>query len=157
MSTFQPPDFYQLDDLITSAERDLRDHVRAWVDERFLPIVAQHYRDGSFPMELIPEMAHLGLFGPGIKGYGCAGLGSVAVGLMMQELERGDSGLRTFASVQGSLGMTAIDLFGSEEQKQRWLPALAAGEKLGCFALTEPEAGSNPASLSCFAKETSNG
>ena len=103
--------------------------MRQWVQERFLPVVAQHYRDGTFPMELVPELAQLGVFGPSIKGYGCAGLGSIAAGLMMQELERGDSGLRTFASVQGSLAMMAINLFGSEEQKKKnlWLPAMAQG------------------------------
>ena len=98
----------------------------------FRPVVTEHYRAGTFPMELVPEMAQLGVFGPSIKGYGCAGLGSIAAGLMMQELERGDSGLRTFASVQGSLAMMAINLFGSEEQKNRWLPEMAQGKKLGC-------------------------
>jgi glutaryl-CoA dehydrogenase len=127
------------------------------VEERFLPVVAQHYRDGTFPMELVPELAQLGVFGPSIKGYGCGGLGSVAAGLMMQELERGDSGLRTFASVQGSLAMMAINLFGSEEQKTRWLPAMAQGKKLGCFALTEPDFGSNPGGLHCRAEKIPDG
>ncbi len=131
--------------------------MRHWVQERFLPIVAQHYRDGTFPMELVPELAQLGVFGPAIKGHGCAGLGSVAAGLIMQELERGDSGLRTFASVQGSLAMMAIDLFGSEEQKSRWLPAMAQGTKLGCFGLTEPDFGSNPGGLRCRARKTADG
>ena len=117
----------------------------------------QHYRAGTFPMELVPEMAQLGVFGPSIKGYGCAGLGSVAAGLIMQELERGDSGLRTFASVQGSLAMMAINLFGSEEQKNHWLPAMAQGTKLGCFALTEPDFGSNPGGLRCRARKTADG
>ena len=125
--------------------------------ERFLPIVAQHYHDATFPMELVPELAELGVFGPGIKGHGCAGLGSVAAGLIMQELERGDSGLRTFASVQGSLAMMAIDLFGSEEQKSRWLPAMAQGKKIGCFALTEPDFGSNPGGLRSRARKTADG
>ncbi len=155
--TFTAADFYQLDDLLTPDERRLRDATRAWVEARFLPVIAQHYRAGTFPLELVPELAELGVFGPGIKGHGCAGLGSVASGLIMQELERGDSGLRTFASVQGSLAMTAIDLFGSEEQKSRWLPAMARGEKLGCFALTEPGAGSNPAGLQCRARKTAEG
>jgi glutaryl-CoA dehydrogenase len=106
MPTFEPTDFYDLDAILTSDERRIRESVRHWVDERFLPFVAQHYRAGTFPMELVPELARLGTFGPSIKGYGCAGLGSVAAGLIMQELERGDSGLRTFASVQGSLAMT---------------------------------------------------
>ena len=154
---FEAADFYNLEELLTAEERQLRDDVRRWVDQRFLPLVAQHYRDGTFPMELVPELAQLGAFGPSIKGYGCGGLGSVASGLIMQELERGDSGLRTFASVQGSLAMMAINLFGSEEQKNCWLPAMAKGEKLGCFALTEPDFGSNPGGLRCRAQKTSDG
>jgi glutaryl-CoA dehydrogenase len=117
MRTFQAPDFYNVEELLTAEERRIRDDLRQWVQDRFLPVVAQHYRDGTFPMELVPELAKLNAFGPSIKGYGCAGLRSVAAGLIMQELERGDSGLRTFASVQGSLAMMAINLFGSEEQK----------------------------------------
>lgn len=157
MPPFEAADFYNLEELLTSDERQLRDRVRNWVQERFLPVVTQHYRDGTFPTELVPELAQLGAFGPSIKGYGCGGLGSVASGLIMQELERGDSGLRTFASVQGSLAMMAINLFGSEEQKNRWLPAMAKGEKLGCFALTEPDFGSNPGGLACCAKKTADG
>jgi glutaryl-CoA dehydrogenase len=157
MTTFEAADFYHLDDLLTPDECRLRDDVRQWVDARFLPIVAQHYRDGTFPMELAPELAALGVFGTGIKGYGCAGLGNVATGIIMRELERGDSGLRTFASVQGSLAMIAIYLFGSEEQKDRWLPAMARGEKLGCFALTEPDFGSNPGGMRCRAVTTPDG
>ena len=157
MPAFEAPDFYNLEQLLTPDERRTRDSVRQWVTDRFLPVVTQHYRDGTFPMELVPEMAQLGVFGPSIKGYGCGGLGSVAAGLMMQELERGDSGLRTFASVQGSLAMMAINLFGSEEQKKRWLPAMARGEKLGCFALTEPDFGSNPGGLRCLARKTADG
>ena len=157
MPKFEAADFYNLEELLTPDQRRARDAVRHWVEERFLPVVTQHYRDGTFPMELVPEMARLGVFGPSIKGYGCAGLGSIAAGLMMQELERGDSGLRTFASVQGSLAMMAISLFGSDEQKNRWLPAMAEGEKLGCFALTEPEFGSNPGGLRCRARKTADG
>ncbi len=156
-STFCAADFYQLDDLLTTDERRCRDEVRVWVQARFLPGIARHYRDGTFPLELVPELAQLGVFGPTISGHGCAGLGNVAAGLMMQELERGDSGLRTFASVQGSLAMMAIDLFGSEEQKERWLPAMARGAQLGCFALTEPDFGSNPAGLQCRAHKTRDG
>ena len=133
MPTFEAADFYNLDELLTADERRTRDPVRHWVQERYLPVVAQHYRDGTFPMELVPELAQLGVFGPSIKGYGCAGLGSVAAGLIMQELERGDSGLRTFASVQGSLAMMAINLFGSEEQKNFWLPAMAQGNEARLF------------------------
>lgn len=157
MPTFEAADFYNLEELLTAEERRLRDAVRHWVQERFLPVVAQHYRDGTFPMELVPELAQLGALGPSIKGYGCGGLGSVAAGLIMQELERGDSGLRTFASVQGSLAMMAINLFGSEGQKNQWLPAMAKGSKLGCFALTEPDFGSNPGGLRCRAEKTADG
>lgn len=155
--SYTAPDFYQIDELLTSEERQKRDEIRRWVDARFLPVVAQHYRDGTFPLELVPELAALGVFGPAIKGYGCGGLGSVAAGLMMQELERGDSGLRTFASVQGSLAMTAIDLFGSEDQKTRWLPAMAQGTKLGCFGLTEPDFGSDPGGMISRARKTPDG
>ncbi len=157
MPAFEPADFYNLEELLTADERRIRDDIRGWVDDRFLPVVAQHYRDGTFPMELVPELAKLNAFSPSIKGYGCAGLGSVAAGLIMQELERGDSGLRTFASVQGSLAMVAINLFGSEEQKNRWLPEMAKGEKLGCFALTEPDFGSNPGGLQTRARKTADG
>jgi len=157
MPTFEAADFYNLEELLTAEERRTRDDVRGWVEERFLPVVAQHYRDGTFPMELVPELARLNAFGPSIKDYGCAGFGSVAAGLIMQELERGDSGLRTFASVQGSLAMMAINLFGSEEQKNRWLPPMARGDKLGCFGLTEPDFGSNPGGLRCTAEKTSDG
>ncbi len=157
MSTFEATDFYDLDALLTPEERELRDRVRRWVDERFLPVVTEHYRAGTFPMELVPELAQLGVFGPTIKGHGCPGLGNVAAGLIMQELERGDSGLRTFASVQGSLAMMAIDLFGSEEQKSRWLPEMARGTKLGCFGLTEPDFGSNPGGLRTRARKTGDG
>jgi glutaryl-CoA dehydrogenase len=157
MPQFEAADFYNLEELLTAEERRIRDDVRRWVEERFLPVVAQHYSDGTFPMELVPELAKLNVFGPSIKGYGCAGLGSVASGLIMQELERGDSGLRTFASVQGSLAMMAINLFGSEEQKNRWLPEMAKGDKLGCFALTEPDFGSNPGGLQTRARKTADG
>ncbi|CAN5585399.1 acyl-CoA dehydrogenase [soil metagenome] len=157
MPSFEAPDFYQLDELLTAEERQLRERVRAWVEERFLPVVVQHHRDGTFPLELATELGQLGVFGPTIEGYGCRGLGNVAAGLIMQELERGDSGLRTFASVQGSLAMMAIYLFGSDEQKKHWLPAMARGEKLGAFALTEPDFGSNPAGLQTRAHKTANG
>jgi glutaryl-CoA dehydrogenase len=157
MPNFEAADFYNLEELLTAEERRTRDDVRGWVEERFLPVVAQHYRDGTFPMELVPELARLNAFGPSIKDYGCAGFGSVASGLIMQELERGDSGLRTFASVQGSLAMMAINLFGSEEQKNRWLPEMAKGDKLGCFALTEPDFGSNPGGLQTRARKTADG
>jgi glutaryl-CoA dehydrogenase len=154
---FTALDFLQLDDLLSEEERQIRSRVRAWVDERFLPVVVEHHRAGTFPLELARELGELGVFGPTISGYGCRGWSNVAAGLIMHELERGDSGLRTFASVQGSLAMMAIDLFGSEEQKTRWLPAMARGEKLGAFALTEPQFGSNPAGLQTHARRTADG
>src|SRR6185295_15104775 len=122
MRKFTGPDFYVLDELLTEDERMIRDTVRTWVDERVVPIIAEHCREGTFPVQLIPEMAELGLLGASLTGYECAGLGAVAYGLIMQELERGDSGLRSFASVQGSLVMYPIPAYGSEAQKQRWLP-----------------------------------
>ena len=157
MFVYESPDFLQLDDLFTPEERRVRDSVREWVDRRFMPLVVQHHRNGTFPLELAPELGQLGVFGPTIMGYGSRGLGNVAAGLMMQELERGDSGLRTFASVQGSLAMMAIHLFGSEEQKARWLPRMAQGTSLGSFALTEPDFGSNPAGLRCRARKADDG
>ena len=157
MPKFEATDFYDIDALLAPDERRIRDKVRGWSDEHFLPVVAQHYGAGTFPMNLVPDLAELKAFGPSIQGHGCPGLGNVAAGLIMQELERGDSGLRTFASVQGSLAMMAIDLFGAEEQKSRWLPEMAQGTKLGCFALTEPDFGSNPAGLRCRAQKTAEG
>lgn len=157
MAISESPDFLQLDELLTPPERELRARVRKWVAERFLPVVVQHHRAGTLPLELTKELAALGAFGPTIQGYSCPGLGNVAAGLIMQELERGDSGLRTFASVQGSLAMMAINLFGSEEQKQRWLPAMTRGEKLGAFALTEPQFGSNPGGMQCRAEKKASG
>jgi glutaryl-CoA dehydrogenase len=157
MAAFQSPDFFELDALLTNDQRELRNRIRDFVTEQFLPVVVEHHRAGTFPLELALELGRLGAFGPAIEGYGCPSLGNVSAGLIMQELERGDSGLRTFASVQGSLAMMAIHLFGSEEQKQRWLPAMARGEKLGAFALTEPDFGSNPAGLQCCARETAEG
>jgi glutaryl-CoA dehydrogenase len=156
-SSFNGVDFYNLEEFLSPEEVQLRDRTRAWVSERFLPTANQHFAAGKFPMEWVPEMAKLNAFGGTIKGYGCAGISSVAYGLIMQELERGDSGLRTFASVQGALAMNAIAIFGSEEQKKRWLGAMARGEKIGCFGLTEPDTGSNPAAMACSARKTSEG
>ena len=145
---FESLDFYRIDDELSDEERMARDSVREFVDKEFLPRVVEHVRqDGSFPLELVPKMAGLGLFGANLEGYGCAGMNSVAYGLVMQELERGDSGLRSFASVQGALCMYPIWSFGSDEQKERWLPAMAKGEVIGCFGLTEPDFGSNPSGM----------
>lgn len=141
---FRGLDFYGLDDELSHEERMVRDTVRRMVEEEVLPGIADHYRDGTFPMELIPRLGEMGLLGANLTGYGCAGMGQMAYGLICQELERGDSGLRSFASVQGSLCMYPIWAFGSEEQKQRWLPGMASGEIIGCFGLTEPDFGSNP-------------
>jgi glutaryl-CoA dehydrogenase len=140
---FTGVDFLLLDELLSDEERLARETVRAFVSSEFLPRVQEHVRrDGSFPMELVPRMAELGLFGANLEGYGCAGMNNVAYGLVMQELERGDSGLRSFASVQGSLCMYPIHAFGSGAQKERWLPAMAEGRAIGCFGLTEPDFGS---------------
>jgi glutaryl-CoA dehydrogenase len=140
-------DFFAVDALLSDEELMVRDTARAFVTDRVLPIIEAHFRDGTFPSELVPEMASMGLLGANLEGYGCAGLNSVAYGLIMQELERGDSGIRSFVSVQGALCMYPIHAFGSPDQKERWLPAMAKGKAVGCFGLTEPDAGSDPASL----------
>jgi glutaryl-CoA dehydrogenase len=141
------PDFFDVSRHFTPEERAIRDTVRAFVDARVMPTIGDHWEKGSFPMELIPEIAKLGLLGCNLQGYGCAGLSEVGYGLAMQELERGDSGIRSFASVQGSLVMYPIHAFGSEEQKNAYLPKMARGEIIGCFGLTEPDYGSNPAGM----------
>ncbi len=158
MASFSGVDFYDVDSLLAEEERAIRDTVRSWVDERLEPVINEHYLDGRFPLHLVPEMAQLGLFGANLpEEYGCAGLNNVAYGLIMQELERGDSGVRSFASVQGALVMYPIHAFGSDEQKRHWLPRLAAGEVIGCFGLTEPDYGSNPGGMITTAKETKDG
>ncbi|MHC4972185.1 MAG: acyl-CoA dehydrogenase family protein [Planctomycetota bacterium] len=144
---YEPPDFFDIEDELTEDERMVRDAVRSWVTERVMPIIGDCYLSGTFPTELIPEMAELGLLGAGIDGYGCPGLGPIAYGLILQELERGDSGIRSFASVQGALSMWPIRAYGSEEQKQRWLPAMHKGAVIGCFGLTEPDYGSDPGGM----------
>ncbi len=155
---FEALDFYRIDDLLAPEERIVRDTVREFVDKEFMPVVVEHFRqDGSFPMTLVPKMAELGLFGANLEGYGCAGMNNVAYGLVMQELERGDSGLRSFASVQGALCMYPILTFGSDEQKERWLPRMASGEVIGCFGLTEPDFGSNPAGMRTKAERSGSG
>src|SRR5216117_3461841 len=148
MARFNGVDFYEIDSLLSEEERQIRDHVRGWVEDRYLPLVERAYEEAYFPMEVIPELAEMGLLGATLpEQYGCAGVGPVAYGLAMQELERGDSGLRSFASVQGSLVMYPIYEFGSEEQRRHWLPRLARGEAIGCFGLTEPDFGSDPAGM----------
>jgi glutaryl-CoA dehydrogenase len=144
---FQGVDYYDLDDLLSEEEKLVRSTVRQFVDDRVLPVIARAFGDGRFPEELIAPIAELGLLGASIRGYGCAGVGPVAYGLILQELERGDSGIRSFVSVQGSLAMYAIYAFGSEAQKEQWLPRMARGEAIGCFGLTEPDFGSNPAGM----------
>tara|TARA_Y100000590_G_scaffold165158_1_gene189176 strand:- start:8429 stop:9595 length:1167 start_codon:yes stop_codon:yes gene_type:complete len=144
MADYSGLDFVRIDDLFSDEEKLARDTVREFVSKEFLPVIQEHVRqDGSFPMELVPLMGELGLFGANLSGFGCAGMNNVAYGLIMQELERGDSGLRSFASVQGSLVMYPIYSYGSDEQKERWLPKMATGEAVGCFGLTEPDFGSH--------------
>jgi len=147
MSSYKALDFYAMDDLFSEEERMVRDTIRNWVNEKFMPVIEEHNRAGTFPMDLVPELGELGVFGASLKGYGCAGLSPVAYGLILQELERGDSGLRSFVSVQGSLCMFPIHAFGTEEQKEKYLPGMATGEIIGCFGLTEADYGSNPGGM----------
>jgi len=148
MAKFQGVDYFDTDSLLSEEERMVRDTVREWVDDRLLPVIQEAYIERRFPRELIPEMAELGVYGANLpEEYGCAGLNNVAYGLIMQELERGDSGIRSFASVQGALCMYPIFAFGSDEQKKEYLPAMARGEVIGCFGLTEPDFGSNPGGM----------
>jgi glutaryl-CoA dehydrogenase len=149
-------DLLRLDDEFSSEELAVRDAVRDFVGRRIRPNIARWFEDAHFPRELVPEMAELGLLGMHLKGYGCAGRSAVQYGIAMQELEAGDSGIRTFVSVQGSLAMSAVSLWGSEEQKQRWLPGMAAGEIVGCFGLTEPGAGSDPSGMTTTATREGN-
>jgi len=150
-------DLFELDSLLTDAQRDLRTRIRTWVQTRFQPRIKPSWDQGTFPLDLIPELAALGVFGGNITGYGCAGWDALTYGLALLELERADSGLRTFASVQGALAMNAIHQFGSDEQKAAWLPGMARGEFLGCFGLTEPGHGSNPAGMETRATRTAAG
>ena len=145
--TTEPGDLLDLDSLLSDRERELRRSVREFVDRRIRPNIADWYERAEFPVELVPELAELGLLGMHLQGYGCAGRTAVEYGLAAMELEAGDSGLRTFVSVQGSLAMSAIHKHGSEEQKRRWLPEMAAGRVIGCFGLTEPTAGSDPGAM----------
>ena len=151
-------DLYDIDSALTEEERAVRDSVRGFVDEHVLPIIGKAYVDGKFPREIVPGLAELGVFGANLpEEYGCAGLNNVAYGLINQELERGDSGVRSFASVQSSLVMYPIYAFGSEEQKRRYLPKMAQAEIVGCFGLTEPDYGSNPSGMITMAREQPDG
>lgn len=141
-----------LDAVLTEDEILTRDTVRQFVTDKFIPTIADHFENHTFPEDLIPELAQLGILGASIKGYGCAGVNAVTYGLILQELEYGDSGLRSFVSVQGSLAMNAIYYHGSEEQKQHWLSRMARGEVIGCFGLTEPDSGSDPGSMRTMAR-----
>lgn len=154
--SFHGIDFLSIDDLLTEEELLVRDTVRAFVDDQVLPVIEDHYMAGTFPDKLISPMAELGFFGANLEGYGCAGLNNIAYGLIMQELERGDSGLRSFVSVQGALVMYPIYAFGSDEQKEKWLPQLQSGAALGCFGLTEPDSGSNPGNMRTRARNVGN-
>ena len=156
--SFQHPDYYALDELLSEEERLVRQTVSDFVDAEVLPIIERHAREGTFPMDLVAKIGELGLFGITLpQEYGCAGLNNICYGLAMQELERGDSGVRSFASVQSSLVMYPINAYGSEEQKRKWLPRLAKGEAIGCFGLTEPDYGSNPAGMVTTAKRIDGG
>jgi len=157
-TTFQGVDFFNLDASLSEEERMVRDTVRAWVDENVLPVIQEAYIGRYFPRQLIEGMGELGMLGANLpEEFGCAGLNNVAYGLIMQELERGDSGVRSFASVQGALVMYPIYAFGSDAHKKTWLPKLATGEKIGCFGLTEPDYGSNPGGMITTAKKVDGG
>ncbi|ASN21226.1 acyl-CoA dehydrogenase family protein [Arthrobacter sp. YN] len=156
-STTNTSDVLALDSLLTAEELALRDKVRDFTAQRIRPAIARWYEDAHFPREIAPELGGLGVLGMHLEGYGCPGRSAVEYGLAAMELEAGDSGIRTFVSVQGSLAMTAIHRWGSEAQKEQWLPRMAAGELIGCFALTEPSAGSDPSSMTTFARETADG
>ena len=147
MQRFKGPDFFLTDELYSEEELMVRDSVRQWVSHELMPVIEEHSREGKFPKHLVPQLAEMGLLGASLQGYGCAGLSATAYGLALQELERGDSGLRSFVSVQGSLCMYPIHAYASEAQKQHYLPKMAKGEMIGCFGLTEADYGSNPGGM----------
>ena len=153
---FRGVDFIDFDALLTEEERLVRNTSRQFIEDNLIPIIEECNRAGRFPRELVRPMAELGFFGASLKGYGCAEMSNVEYGLVMQELERGDSGVRSFVSVQSALVMYPIYAFGSDEQKQAWLPALQSGDKLGCFGLTEPDFGSNPNGMRTRARKSGN-
>ncbi len=154
---FRGVDFIEYDELLSDDERLVRDTARRFIEDNLVPIIEQCNREGRFPRELVKPMADLGFFGASMKGYGCAGMSNVEYGLVMQELERGDSGVRSFVSVQSALCMYPIYEFGSDEQKNKWLPPMQKGEVLGCFGLTEPDFGSNPGAMRTRAKKDGDG
>lgn len=158
MEKFRGVDYCNIDSLLSEEEILIRNTVREFVDDNILPVIEKHSRAGTFPVDLVPRMAELGLFGATLpEQYGCAGMNNVAYGLVMQELERGDSGIRSFASVQSALVMYPIFSYGSQEQRDFWLPRLAKGERIGCFGLTEPDFGSNPGGMITHAEEAADG
>src|SRR5579859_6894160 len=156
-NVLQDLDFYHLDEMLSPEEQMTRDAVRQFVQREFMPQVERHFANETFPIELVPRMAELGIFGANLKGYGCAGMNNIAYGLIMQELEAADSGLRSFASVQSALAMYAIYSSGSEEQKNRYIPGMAQGKIIGCFGLTEPDHGSDPGGMETRARKDGRG
>ncbi|MFL6463622.1 MAG: acyl-CoA dehydrogenase family protein [Bryobacteraceae bacterium] len=156
MARFPGVDYLEFDSLLSEQELLVRQTARQFVDDRVIPLMRDAYNSAIFPKQLIPEMGELGFFGANLEGYGCAGMNNIEYGLMMQELERGDSGVRSFVSVQGALVMYPIYTYGSEEQKERWLPKLQAGQAIGCFGLTEPGFGSNPSGMRTTAEKRGN-
>jgi len=155
--SFRGVDYFAVDSQFSEQELMVRQTARRFAEERILPLIRDCYRDSRFPSELIPEMAALGFFGANLEGYGCAGMTNVEYGLIMQELERADLGIRSFVSVQGALVMYPILCYGSEEHKQKWLPRLQSGQAIGCFGLTEPDFGSNPAGMRTTARRDGDG
>src|ERR1700742_3089215 len=147
MPAYNGVDYIDFDSLLNDEEKLARQTARQFVDNEVIPIIEKHSREGTFPKHLVPQLGELGFFGANLHGYGCAGMSNVEYGLVTQELERGDSGLRSFVSVQSALVMYPIYTYGSDDQKDYWLPLLATGEKLGCFGLTEPDFGSNPGGM----------
>ena len=154
MFAFSGVDFLDFDSVLNDEELLARGTARQFVDEQILPVIEKHFRESTFPVELLPQLGELGFFGSNLKGYGCAEMSNVAYGLVMQELERGDSGLRSFVSVQSGLVMYPIHAYGSPEQKDKWLPRLQSGKAIGCFGLTEPDGGSDPGAMKSRATKT---
>src|SRR2546429_370993 len=157
MAGYSGVDFIDFDSQLNDEEKLVRQTARQFVENEIIPIIEKHSREGTFPRHLVPQLGELGFFGASLHGYGCAGMSNVAYGLVTQELERGDSGLRSFVSVRSALVMYPIYAFGSDEQKNTWLPAMQKGDKLGCFGLTEPDFGSNPGGMRTRARKDASG